>query len=235
MAKVWDPHLLIAFGGSLGSPAQDVWTNTLKALVYEPDGVTRTVLDVDEQDEILPQLAALVTEFIHPTDGTPQMISSAVSLGWVKANMIASTGLYMYPTTSVYDVTGVAGGVTTGADWRVSLVPTLLTAKARGKAHSGRFYPPVVVPTMASGTSPYVTTAQAQAMANKAYELAVSGIGGITLTSGKTLVTHIFSPGETSVGLEPVANMVIAVEVDRVPDTQRRRTNRVPRNVVGNA
>jgi hypothetical protein len=32
-----------------------------------------------------------------------------------------------------------------------------------------------------------------------------------------------------------VSNSVISTEVDKVPDTQRRRTNRVPRVAVGNA
>jgi hypothetical protein len=235
MAKVWDPHLLIAWGGTLGTPPLDVWTNTLKAIPYEPDGVTRSVLTVDEQDELLTLLEPIFSEFMNPATDT-KLIGAAAKMTWIKANMIASTGKYMYPTTSVYDFDpAIPGDAASASDWRISLVPTLLTGKARGKAHSGRFYPPAVVPSMEGAGSPYVTTAQAQALANQAYALAVAGIGGVTLTSGKTLVTVITSPGETAVGVEPVSNMVLAVEVDRVPDTQRRRTNRVPRSVVGNA
>jgi hypothetical protein len=234
MAKVWDPHLLIAWGGTLGTPPLDVWTNTLKAIPYEPDGVTRSVLTVDEQDELLTLLEPIFSEFMNPATDT-KLIGAAAKMTWIKANMIASTGKYMYPTTSVYDVDpGVAGGAVSPQSWRQSLVVSLGTGYARGKAHAGRFYPPVVVGETENVSSPYVPTTVAQSLANQGMKL-ISSINAIVLTGLKTVAVVITSPGETAVGVEPVSHPVIFTEVDRVPDTQRRRTNRVPRQVVGNA
>jgi hypothetical protein len=234
MAKVWDPHLLIAWGGTLGAPPLDVWTNTLKALVYEPDGITRSVLTVAEQDELLPLLDPILTEWVAPSVGTDTH-SPTVTMTWIKANMIAATGKYMYPTTSVRDLDpGVVGTAVGNADWRQSIVVSLLTAKSRGKAHAGRFYPPVSPLTFENTKSPYITTVLAQAFANQPYQK-IADINSITLASGKSLGIVITSPGETDVAVDPVSNSVISTEVDKVPDTQRRRTNRVPRVAVGNA
>lgn len=230
MSKVWTPHLLIAWGGSLGSPALDTWTNTLKGYTADAEGVLVPFTEA-EQDEWLALAAPVVSDWVSEADPT-YTHASTVKLEWLKANMIASTGKYMYPNTSRHDyspvVTGLSPDVT---DWRQSLVVTLRTDKARGRAHAGRFYPPVTPFRPESINSPYVSVTNATNFLNAAANFTAT-LNGLTLASGKSALISIFSPGETSIGLEPAFNGVTGWEVDRVLDTQRRRTNRVPRQSV---
>jgi hypothetical protein len=167
------------------------------------------------------------------TQSTPTTThNGAITLSWLKANMIASTGKYMYANTSVHDYpAGIKGTSGTKVDWRQSLVVTLRTDKARGRAHAGRFYPPVTpfLPELVG--TPYISVTDATNFLNAAADF-TANLTGLTLASGKSAIISIFSPGETDIGLEPAFNAVTHWEVDRVLDTQRRRTNRVPRQVV---
>lgn len=230
MSKVWTPHLLIAWGGTLGTPSQDVWTNTLKGLPVDAEGV-QVPFTEDEQNEWLALAEPVISEWV--SQNTPAAThTNTVNLEWIKANMIASTGKYMYANTSVLDVSPVVhGAASTPHDWRQSLVVTLRTDKARGRAHAGRFYPPVTPYEPENSSTPYIASTVATNFLNIAANFTGS-LNGLTTASGKSALISIFSPGETAIGLEPAYNGVTGWEVDRVLDTQRRRTNRVPRLVV---
>lgn len=236
MSKVWNPHLLIAWGGTMGSPGLDVWTNTLKAIVQESDGVTLTSLTEEEQGLWLDDAQAVISTFF--TSGTTYKVyGSAVYLNWAKANMIGADGKYVYPVTTVHDYSTPPNNTGAGSpDWRQSIAITLRTGLQRGPARVGRFYPAQTPGGCESAGSPYIATANATAIKTAAQTL-VNSLNTITVTdsplpSGKIVTISCVSAGETAVGVEPSFNYVTSVEVDRVFDTQRRRTNRVPRSIV---
>lgn len=232
MSKTWTPHLLIAWGGSIGNPALDSWTNTLKAFTADASGVSVPFTEA-EQDEWLGLAQPIVSAWVGQASpiGTH---GGAVYLEWIKANMIAATGKYMYANTSIYDYPApVQGKGATPCDWRQSLVVTLRTDVSRGRAHAGRFYPPVTPLQPETVNTPYISEANASAFVLAAANM-IGSLDGLTLASGKSALVSVFSPGETAVGLEPVYNGVVKFECDRVLDTQRRRTNRVPRQIVTN-
>lgn len=230
MSKTWTPHLLIAWGGTLGTPPLDSWTNTLKALTTDTNGVQVPFTEA-EQDEWLDLAAPVIQAWVQQTD--PIMThSKSANLEFLKANMIDATGKYMYANTSVHDYPAGTAGLGVGiADWRQSLVVTLRTDKSRGRAHAGRFYPPVTPLEPETNLVPYVAAASATAFVQAAANM-IGSLNGLTLASGKAAGVCVFSPGESDVGLEPAFNGVTGFECDRVLDTQRRRTNRVPRLIV---
>lgn len=229
MAKTWTPHLLIAWGGVLGDPAADIWTNTLKCLVT--DGGGASVLTEAEQQEWLGLAAPFFQAWVAYSTSTCKTHGVSVKLQFLKANMIGDDGKYIYSNTAIHDYVPVVTGQGAETNWRQSLVVTLRTTKQRGRAHVGRFYPPSTPISGYVANTPYAATAYAQEYANQAAKL-IGNIDGITLTSGKTTSVCVFSPGLSDVGLEPAFTAVSGFEVDLVPDTQRRRTNRVARNVV---
>lgn len=225
MPKVWTPHVLLAWGGELGNPAVDIWTNTLKLIPYL-DGVQITWTE-DQQFEYVTAAQVYIKAFVSSGSSN---LGTAAKLAWVKCNSIGADGKYIYPNTTVFDVSPVVTGAGGPANWRVSQAVTLRTGLSRGRAHTGRFYPPCSTYVPAQDL-PYITTANASALATAAKAL-LDGLQAIEMTDGSQAKIVCVSPGLTDVGVEPVFNLVTAVEVDRVPDTQKRRTNRAARATV---
>jgi len=227
MAKVWTPHLAIAWGGRLGTPALDSWVNTLHGIVTAPGGAL-DVLSKAEQDTWATAAAPLFNTWHIAT--TNPISSASALLDYVKANSVGADGKYVYPVSTVYSYPTPAGGGGAAANWRDSLVMTLRTDHARGRAHAGRFYPPAF-PSQPGTNSPYISTTLANAVLARLKTLLL-GLQAITLGSGKAVAIAAISAGLTDIGLDPAYNVITKVEADLTPDTQRRRTNRVPRTSV---
>lgn len=230
---VWPPHILIAWGGALGSPGLDIWTNTLKC--YTSGSPTQS-LSVDQQETVanalVSDLSTLVETYLASGSGdTTGLYGNSAYLDWVKVNSIGSDGKYVHPTTTVVDLeTPVNGHGTSTESWRNSIVCTLRTDRQRGPAHVGRFYPAASAVGGLSSGAPYFTASYATAAATAVATLIEAinsldpaGDGSITLT-----VANVSPETPTLPGGLVLA--ITSVEVDRVMDTQRRRTNRVPRN-----
>lgn len=234
MADTWTiPHLLLAWGGGLGNPQLDVWTNTLKCIVTDDSGV-QIVLTEAQQQEVADALQAPVETFFSTT-GTSSgatIVGNAVTLQWFKANSVGNDGKYVYPNTTYYDYPEPfpAGGGG-WSDWRTSAVVTWRTDKARGRAHVGRLYVPAAVLTNSSETfGPYFDDEIGTNLQLAATTL-FNTIGAYSAIENVHLTPSIVSASTTADPQLATYQAITSAEVDLVPDTQRRRTNRVPRKV----
>lgn len=229
MAGTWPIHILLAWGGTLGNPGVDIWANTLKFRAVGPPAGDLTI----EQQEIFANAMIGALTPLHQTvmaNSSGGLWNASARFQWIKLNTIGHDGKYFHDTTTVVDLGTEVPGKGSGANWRTSQVITFTTAKARGRAHSGRIYP---VGTVTGGSvtagSPYVSAADADA-ARDAMILCFQTIMAFDVVSGVSLVPVNVSPdplGQSGGFMEDITG----VEVDRVLDTQRRRTNRVPRLV----
>lgn len=221
-------YLHLVWGGELGSPAMEIWTNSLKIAV----GTERDhVLDVADQQAAAEAIQPLVEAYVSA--GTTQIApySAAAKLTWIKANMVSGmTGRYIHDETTVIDLETPVSGKAGTNNWRQSLVVTLRSAGNRGAGRIGRFYPVGSIGVGDNALSPYVAASSAEDLAEFAQTL-VNGINSIMdVPSPGTYypltVCNIPSP---YTGFFGSVRPVETVEVDRVYDTQRRRTNAVPR------
>jgi hypothetical protein len=83
------------------------------------------------------------------------------------------------------------------------------------------------------GKSPYISEAAQAAFLAAAVTL-VSDINAATVADARQAYGQVsnISPGLSDVGVLPVIATVHSIEIDAVPDTQRRRTNRVARKTI---
>lgn len=230
MAIVTYPHLSVVAGGTLGTPAAEIWSCSVK-MIYLGGTSDPQIIPFEDQ-ELLVQL--LTTPWVTWITSLPAKITAAATLTYVKANMIGEDGKYVYPNTSVNDFEGVPGAGAGTADWRQSVVITMRGPSSRGKASTGRFYPPTVAVEPENTSTPYFSATIATAMVGTAKtfldDLNSIDISGTGLTENP-FVALVGNADPSKPGSARVWNRVNVVEVDRVVDTQRRRTNSVARNV----
>jgi hypothetical protein len=166
--------------------------------------------------------AALVRTYIESN-----LTSNACKLTTVKLNEIGADGRYVDKgNTTLFDFTPAASG--TGSTLiapQISLVISLVTAKKRGLASSGRFYHPVPMATIAD-TAGLISAATAQSHADAAATL-IKGLNA--LWAGNTWRVGVAS--DVGAGhFEPVT----AVRVGRVLDTMRSRRTALTETYVSN-
>ena len=230
MATDTYPHLSLQFGGTLGTPAAEVWSCGMK-LVYIPEGVPEVIPYADQALVLDEYVTPLVTWFT----AVDTKIANTAKMTWAKLNSIGTDGKYVYPNTTVHDFSGPTGATGAGVDWRQSLCVTMRGPSARGKASVGRFYPPTVLINPATTTSPYVDTTQATAYMTTAKTL-IDSLNSADM-SGTSLslppAVALVGAGDTEKpGSVKAWNLVTYLEVDLVNDSQRRRTNAIARQVV---
>lgn len=217
----------LSFGGSLGNSKADVWTCGLKYL-YADRAYAPTQQDLDA---ILQIMASDVAGWFQGgnVNGNSH-ISADAKLEWVKANYILASGLQRDVNTHVYDLpVPMSGPAALQVPWYQTLAITLRTGLKRGRAHSGRFFPPLVTVQPEAG-SPYIAAAEANGIAAWAQSALIDPLNAHISANG-TQIGHIavLSPGNTAAGTTPTSQIVTGVVCDRVPDVQHRRTNRVAR------
>lgn len=172
-------------------------------------------------------IAALKEWFAPQVQQSPDQsgISADAHLSWVKINSILNTGLQGIGDTNVYDFAAVSG--TQGAvPFYQTYALTFRTTVRRGRARTGRIFPPMVA--FPVGTDGHCATASATGAAKKFEECVLAmlvALGG-AMTPGSFAV---LSPGDTTKGTFPIANIFSSVVMDTVPDVQHRRTNRLAR------
>lgn len=245
-------HLKVAWGGSLGNPAVEVWTNSLAVMGTTTDDIAGVA--ADGQQFLVDNIEALATAIKNwfvltaqdggAADSVGTGISSSAYLEWVKLNLIDQTGHYELPSTTYFLPAKVAGGAARDGSayynppWQQSTAITLRTTISRGRGSKGRVYPPMSGPPPAIN-SPYSSAAQCLQMANSFKGLIDNinqglgrGYNRAAVHSDRFLNVCVESISPTtgpSAGKPALLTPVIGVEVDRVPDVQRRRVNRVPR------
>lgn len=207
------PHLLLAWGGSLG--ANEIWSNSCRFTANTEDLAELQGIALDQIDEIAAEVKTYVANPLA-------RYQSPARLEWVKFNAIRPDGKYwdQGATNAVYftgsDIVGGGGGV---GPFQLAMCVTLRTFQQRGRAHSGRWYVPCGDVGIDSSTG-QTTIAIANGIrdAAAAFLNAVNDNPGLdTKSVAAAIVSGVGDPGPTQ--------LITGVQVGRVPDTQRRRRN----------
>jgi len=221
------PHIRLSWGGTLGTPDAEIWTNTLKWANDQSTTPTRASLE----DAAAAVAVPLTTWFTS----TESMISNAAKLRWVKLNFILSNGRQRDTDTVTFDLPTPAQGLTKTANplWVQSYALTLRTGLSRGRGHAGRIFPPACGDnTMYDIGLGYLNAGSASAMALK-FGTCIRDIrdtmNPLLDPVGNAYDLVIISASQTGDTRPPQSNEVVSVVCDRVPDIQHRRTNRLPR------
>lgn len=130
------PHLRLSWGGTLGVPPVEIWTNTLKWANDQSQAPDAGALE----SALLAIKAPLTTWF----KSSAAQIGLNAALTWIKLNYIQANGLQRDVNTVQQDVTATVGATTfvNSPIWIQSYALTLRTGLKRGRGHAGRIFPP---------------------------------------------------------------------------------------------
>lgn len=175
------PHVKIAWGGSLGDPAAEVWTNAI-AWVPKGNDMSSVISQglVGEQAQMDGLSTAIANWFQTPInfqgqDGTAKGagIAPAAKLEWVKLNAVGVDGKYLFASNTFYYPTKIAGGgahytnsIAYSPPWQMTTAITLRTTVARGRGSKGRIYPPLAGGGPETDAEPYQPLFAIQQMTN---------------------------------------------------------------------
>lgn len=221
----WVPHVRLSFGGTLGVPPLETWSNTLRWRSLSGHVPTPAELATIAQQA---GAGAIAPWFYHATTN----ICGAAALTWVKATWVQANGHQRDLVTATWTPTGsITGAISAGCNFITTHAITLRTDVLRGRGHAGRIYPPMIAVGPEYPTN-YIPLAKATEMAQSAalrllQGIAVSIEGSLPGTGNWRC--YIMSKGNEVTGVQPLASPVQTVVVDRVPDIQHRRSKSVPR------
>jgi len=126
------PFLRMVVSGKLFATEDYSWSLSL----IDPTGTAPTPTAVP---------AALVTALVNYHTALDMKISQRAVMYQVKLNEIGTDGRYANPTTVWFDwVSGILGPATANVPAQQALTISLRTPIARGRAHAGRYYLPMV-------------------------------------------------------------------------------------------
>lgn len=218
----------LSWGGTIGVPPIEIWSNTLRWSVIDPPPSAATL-----------QLACNAA--VNPLQGYHGSVAAGIGyaawITWVKLNWVTVDGSQRDVSTIQTDVAnGFGADDSSYVPWYQTQAITLRTATARGRAHAGRIFPPLVK-HLGDRDSPYAQSAgiglRVTAFNTMLTNLRAAMGAPIVAAGGQLPNLAVFSPGSVLKGTGAVSRLVTAIEIDRVPDVQHRRTNRVPRSIVG--
>lgn len=229
----WLPHLRLQFGGPLG-PAIDEWSCSVRfkksALIVNT--APSVELDAASLDAALAAMVAPLKAWF----GNPNShISSGCTMKYAKLAWILSTGLQRDVATHRVDFAAQNGAGAGNPHWFITQALTMRTAVSRGRAHSGRIFPPLVTQNV-EAPSAYISVADSTAVAAtwatclNALSAAIQandGAGG-DVTPVYPVIASPVATGGPHPG-PALLEKVTGVVADRVADVQHRRTNKVPR------
>ena len=200
-----DPFRRLVFGGTLYGTEQWACGLTLAHIGTGDGGSPGTVSD---------GIVSAIKGYIHEGQ-----TSDAAKLNWIKYNLIDVNGHYADPTSTVrWDEPGtpVAGTGEVRPIPQATIVISLMTANARGLAHTGRFYSPAFTGVIESdgriGSS----------LADLVAEHATTLLNAINDDDDTYRVAVVSQVGEGH------QNHVTHVRVGRVIDTMRSRRTSLP-------
>lgn len=229
----WLPHLKLSFGGDLGNPKMEIWNCTVRFKAGADSDNTDPSADFTSA-QIDAALGALTTPLATWFASADAQLSSVAILNYAKLNWVMANGLQRDVNTHRVDTGPAAGGngAANQPHWHTTFALTLRTGVARGRAHSGRIFPPAVhcPPELAS---PYISAAHANQMAT-AFATALNNISEAIQDArgdGTPVFPVVGSPASTSIGdtRGALLERITGVVVDRLADVQHRRTNAIPR------
>jgi hypothetical protein len=229
------PHVRASWGGVLGNPGVEVWTNSINMMGLT--GGATAGADGASLRGLLPALATIVSDWFHARGDTGRgisAISSTAQLTWVKLNFIGANGKYRDNPNTLMLATPVFGGGQTNATtpipgtiWQQSSVISLLTGQARGRGSHGRIYPPAC--GLPVGNDGYMDAALTTAMQQNAVRL-LGDLNKLVGAGGSGLQFNACVVSAESKGRAPINTPITRLHVDRIPDVQRRRVNRLSPN-----
>lgn len=212
------PHIVLQFGGRLFST--EIWSCSLRMILGDPAStmISESAMQTWAQENVADVADDVRAWFLRPDTFS----SNAARLDFVKLNTVNESGRYWSDEETV-QFEWLAGdaptGTVTAGEPQNTIVVSLLTDAARGRASRGRFYPPTgnFVPAVETGKISGLLT---QRMADSALALIndLNNEPGVDLQSPRVVVaSDLGSPG-------PMRNVTM-VAVGDVIDTQRRRRN----------
>lgn len=228
---IMSPHLRLTWGGEIGDPGVEQWTNGLH-LVDLGDG------DLPDDEQLQAGLNDIADDISSWFTSPDMRIGDAARLTWAKLNVLDEYG-HQPGNTIRHDFPAAVWGSFNGnPDWNQTFAITFRTAKQRGRAHSGRIFPPLVGYNPI-GKTPYIDALAATIMASRTGKLLQDltshvndTMTGVSVPPGSgdfEFVPTVVSPGLRDKGTQEVREQILAVTVDRTPDTQHRRTAQVAR------
>lgn len=228
MSLIYSRHLKAAWGGTLGVPPQDIFSNGVRFFNFN-DVEQPTIPQLQQASDAM--LVPLRTWFTSPL----ATISGDAKLTYLKLNAIAVDGKQRDQfDTVISEQEALSGNANKGVPWYQTQAITLRAASSRGRAHAGRIFPPLTT-AVPSGGGPYITTNEAAGMA-QAFATCLIGMTDALNTTleaagypNPSYAPGIISPGDTEKGTTERRSVYTRVVVDRVPDVQHRRTNQVLR------
>lgn len=227
----YQPFIRAQWGGTLGDPAQDIWSNSVAfhggGNPFEPGYLPTRAELVEAAPNVFAALASWM--------GRPQsFISAGATLRYVKLNAILENGKQRDMATVEFLGTRAGDTISQQHPWQASWALTLRSdTYTRGRGHSGRIYPPMVCAPM-DAASPYTTFPAALLMA-ESFRDCLNGIAAaigeaVDVPAAEVYHPVINSPGRVAAGQTGFAPNIDRVVCDRVPDVQRRRVNAVLRS-----
>lgn len=226
-------HLKFQFGGTIGNPDVEIWSNTVNFVARSDDDPTQPSADFSsaQLDAALGALNAPLQAWFNSADA---QISSVAELTWAKLNQIEANGKQRDLNTHRIDTGVVPGGSNLNVPWYQTYALTMRTSRSRGRGHAGRIFPPLVTAGLEGG-GPYATAANVNRMATAFSAFLTAASTVIHNARGAGDVTPVYpvvaSAASNRIGDTngPANVRVERIVVDRVPDVQHRRTNGVPR------
>lgn len=225
---VCKPHIRLSWGGTLGEPGVEVWTNSLAfSGVTDTDSERFTLADLQSK---IGEMAAAITSWFT---GDTAMISSKAFLTWVKFNKIGADGKYIDNPNTLALAGGIHGLGFPTTIWQQSSVISLMTGQSRGRGSRGRLYPPAC----GAGVEPsgYMPEAIRTAMQGAAVKL-IGDLNkvhpGVPIWDGIAPRWNAVIVSNGTLGRPGLLTPITHLHVDGIPDVQRRRVNRVPKQSV---
>lgn len=235
---IWPPHLRLTFGGTIGQPPLETWSNTVRfhfGGFLDGTPIIGTTGREPDRDELQAMAVALGPAVAAWLQDPAANISVNAGLTWLKLNWVKADGKQRDSDTPMIEwpAQQAGGSKALNFPWYVTHCLTLRSGAKRGRAHAGRIFPPMAYPGMADVGSPYITeqkatdmaTAFARALHN--FETQIDSVTPATLVDKPHAI--IVSPGNSQKGTQPLTANIVGVTCDRVPDVMHSRTNSVAR------
>lgn len=200
-------HLYLQWGGTL--PGGEIWSCGLRMARINNGWADR------DPEGMLNGVAGAVEAF-HSSPGT--LISPRAVLTHTKLNTIGVDGHYALPETFEFLHANLMGGgpVQQTPANQVALAVSLLTDYSRGPAHSGRFYLPL--PAVSIGSDGRLADGE-RATVKTAADQFIAALNGLSNKYAVAIHSRKFGA--------PAIRPVTHTAVGKVPDTQRRRRNKL--------
>lgn len=228
-------HVKLQFGGTLGNPAVEEWSNTVRFAYRGAGGDPEQESDVVTAGELEDAMVAMEEPLAAWFNGPDSFISYQAFLTYMKLNMINDQGHQFDANTHRRELL-YAGSVGGTCHYYETFALTMRTDVKRGRGNAGRIFPPMVV-CPPEGSTPYISAAHADRMA-RAWAICLNDMSDalgdvISLALEDSQVRPVIAAPASSTGPNPggaLLREVRGVVVDRVADVQHRRTNRIPRS-----